>query len=144
VPRFWRRGALRRALEKCSAVSFCARAQAEPFRGAGLLGPQVEVFEIPESTSSFKPGDQAAARAATGIHGDPAVLWVGHLNANKDPLTILDAVSIARRRCRVCSCGAASGRRRSARRLKRASRPNRAWASACTCSAVCRTSRSNC
>jgi hypothetical protein len=62
VPRFWRRGALRRALEKCSAVSFCARAQAEPFRGAGLLGPQVEVFEIPESTSSFQPGDQAAAR----------------------------------------------------------------------------------
>jgi len=98
VPRFWRRGPLRRALEKCSAVSFCARAQAEPFRGAGLLGPQVEVFEIPESTSSFQPGDQAAARAATGIRGDPAVLWVGHLNANKDPLTILDAVSIARRR----------------------------------------------
>ena len=26
------------------------------------------------------------------------MLWVGHLNANKDPLTILDAVSIARRR----------------------------------------------
>ena len=26
------------------------------------------------------------------------MLWVGHLNANKDPLTILEAVSIARRR----------------------------------------------
>ena len=91
--------ALRRALEKCSAVSFCARAQAEPFRGAGLLGPQVEVFEIPESTSSFKPGDQAAARApppaSTAIRR--CCGW-RHLNANKDPLTILDAVSIARRR----------------------------------------------
>jgi glycosyltransferase involved in cell wall biosynthesis len=98
VPRFWRRGAMRRSLDKCTGVSFCARAQAEPFRGAGLLGPHVEVFEIPESTSSFQPGDQAAARAACGIHGDPAVLWVGHLNGNKDPLTILEAVSIARRR----------------------------------------------
>jgi glycosyltransferase involved in cell wall biosynthesis len=97
VPRFWRRGVLRRALAECAGVSFCARAQAEPFRRAGLLAPHVEIFEIPESTSMFQPGDRVAARAATGITGDPAVLWVGHLDANKDPLTILDAVSIARR-----------------------------------------------
>jgi glycosyltransferase involved in cell wall biosynthesis len=73
-------------------VSFCARAQADPFRRAGLFGRHLQVFEIPESTSTFLPGDQAAARAATGLHGDPAVLWVGHLDANKDPLTILEAV----------------------------------------------------
>ena len=97
VPRFWKRMAWRRALEKCAAVSFCARSQADPFRAARLLPGHVDIFEIPESTSSFQPGDAAAARALTGIHGDPAVLWVGHLDANKDPLTILDAVSIVRR-----------------------------------------------
>lgn len=97
VPRFWRRGEWRRAAAAASGLSFCARAQAEPFRRAGLLAPATEVFEIPESTSAFAPGDAAAARAATGLHGDPAVLWVGHLNANKDPLTVLDGVSAAAR-----------------------------------------------
>jgi glycosyltransferase involved in cell wall biosynthesis len=29
------------------------------------------------------------------MHGDPCLLWVGHLDANKDPLTVLDAVARA-------------------------------------------------
>jgi len=94
VPRFWRRAAFRRGLAPASAVSFCARSQAEPFRRAGMLDTQ-QVYEIPESTSTFKPGDREAARAGTGVHGDPAVLWVGHLDANKDPLTVLEGVSLA-------------------------------------------------
>src|SRR5205814_7581770 len=32
----------------------------------------------------------AAARAETGLTGSPAILWVGRLNANKDPLTALE------------------------------------------------------
>src|SRR6185503_8798510 len=52
-------------------------------------------FEIPESTSGFVPGEQSQARAAAGIDGDPCVLWIGHLDANKDPLTVLEAVSRA-------------------------------------------------
>lgn len=93
VPRYWRRGLFKRALSAVDGLSFCAREQAAPFRRAGLLHPRQEVFEIPESTSAFEPGDRAAARAATGIDGDPALLWVGHLDANKDPLCVLDAVS---------------------------------------------------
>ena len=95
VPRFWRRAPLRRAMTGVDGVSFCARAQAEPFVRAGVLPPHVRVFEIPESTSAFQPGDAAAARAATGLHGDPAVLCVGHLDRNKDPLTVLDGVAAA-------------------------------------------------
>jgi glycosyltransferase involved in cell wall biosynthesis len=97
VPRFWRRRAWRDGVEAASGVSFCARAQAEPFRRARLLPPRIEVFEIPELTSTFTPGDAQAARAATGLHGDPAVLSVAHLNANKDPLTVLEGVSAAAR-----------------------------------------------
>jgi glycosyltransferase involved in cell wall biosynthesis len=93
LPRFWRRGSWQRGLAQASAVSFCARAQAEPFVRARLLGPGVQIFEIPESTSAFSPGDQDAARAATGMHGAPAVLWVGHLDRNKDPLTVLAGIS---------------------------------------------------
>jgi len=97
VPRFWRRSAWRSGAAVASGLSFCARAQAEPFRRARLLSSNVDIFEIPELTSSFTPGDRAAARAATGLHGDPALLWVANLIARKDPLTVLDGVSAAAR-----------------------------------------------
>ena len=67
------------------------------FNGSISLPREVRLFEIPESTSTFLPGDRAAARAATGLHGDPAVLWVGHLDRNKDPLTVLEGVGEAAR-----------------------------------------------
>lgn len=35
------------------------------------------------------------ARRLTGVRGKPAVLWVGHLDENKDPMTILEAFSRA-------------------------------------------------
>jgi glycosyltransferase involved in cell wall biosynthesis len=97
VPRIWRRARLRRGLAAADAVSFCAEEQAEPFRRAGLLPPGLEVFEISESTSGFSCGDRHEARSACGLSGDPCVLWLGHLDANKDPLTVLEGVALAAR-----------------------------------------------
>lgn len=94
-PRIWRRLFWRRGLSMLSGVAFCASAQAQPFIDAGLLQPRTPIYEIPESTSRFVPGDREEARRRTGLHGDPGVLWVGHLNDNKDPLTVLDGVSEA-------------------------------------------------
>jgi glycosyltransferase involved in cell wall biosynthesis len=95
-PRWWRRGPWRRGFAAAAGVAFCARPQAEPFRRAGLIGERLKVYEIPESTSRFSPGDQAQARHESGIGGDPCLLWVGHLDANKDPLTVLKGFSAAR------------------------------------------------
>ncbi len=95
VPRPWRRRALRRGLSVIDGVSFCALEQALPFRKAGLFRPSTALFEIPECSSRFAPGDQQAARLETGLHGDPAVLWVGHLDPNKDPLTVLAGIAAA-------------------------------------------------
>jgi glycosyltransferase involved in cell wall biosynthesis len=94
-PRVWRRALWRRALATASGVAFCATDQAVPFARAGLLSAQTPIYAIPESTSRFSPGDRQAARRDTGIEGEPAVLWVGHLDANKDPLTVLDGISAA-------------------------------------------------
>jgi glycosyltransferase involved in cell wall biosynthesis len=80
-PRLWRR----------------ASDQAQPFAAAGLLDSATCLYEIPESTSRFSPGDKQQARRMTGIEGDPAILWVGHLDANKDPLTVLKGISAAAR-----------------------------------------------
>ncbi|HEV2227703.1 MAG TPA: glycosyltransferase [Steroidobacteraceae bacterium] len=94
-PAFWRRALLRRAFAAAGGVAFCAAEQARPFVAAGILTPRTPIYPIPESTSRFLPGDREAARETSGLAGDPALLWVGHLDANKDPLTILDAVSAA-------------------------------------------------
>jgi glycosyltransferase involved in cell wall biosynthesis len=94
---FWRRPGWRRGLAAADAIAFCALEQAKLLGDAMRLPPKTRVFEVPESTSRFAPGDRAAARAATGIDGDPCLLWVGHLAPNKDPLTVLDGVSRAAR-----------------------------------------------
>jgi glycosyltransferase involved in cell wall biosynthesis len=96
-PRPWRRGSWRRAMAAADAVAFCAAEQARPFRDAGLLPARMPVYEIPESTSRFAPGERAEARRQAQVEGDPAILWVGHLDANKDPLTVLNGVSAAAR-----------------------------------------------
>jgi glycosyltransferase involved in cell wall biosynthesis len=94
-PRFWRRRTWRRDFASADAVAFCAPEQAIPFEQAQLFDPSLKIYAIPESSSRFEPGDQRAARQATGLHGNPCVLWVGHLDANKDPLSVLDGISLA-------------------------------------------------
>ncbi len=94
LPRFWRRRPYRRGLAVAGAVSFCALEQAKPFIKAGMLSESV-VHGIPECSSRFTPGDQPAARRLVEVHGDPAVLWVGHFDTNKDPLTVLAGVAAA-------------------------------------------------
>jgi glycosyltransferase involved in cell wall biosynthesis len=95
VPAWWRRGRWKRWFSAVSAVAFTAVAQARPFLDAGIFAADMQLFPIPESSSRFTPGDREAARILTGMHGNPCVLWVGHLDPNKDPLTVLDAVAEA-------------------------------------------------
>jgi len=96
-PRIWRRTSARRGMSVAAGVAFCSLDQARPFTTAGLIGASTKVYEIPESTSRFAPGNRDEARRVIGIVGDPAVLWVGHLDANKDPLTVLGGISAAMR-----------------------------------------------
>jgi glycosyltransferase involved in cell wall biosynthesis len=96
-PRLWRRALWRRAMPLAAGVAFCALEQARAFANTGLLHPHTRLYEIPESTCRFAPGDRQQARRITAIEGDPAVLWVGHLDANKDPLTVLEGISAAAR-----------------------------------------------
>jgi len=94
-PRPWRRPFDRRAMRACDAVAFTAREQAEPFIGARMFSQELPVFEVPESSTDFAPGDPALARGKVGISGDPCLVWLGHLDANKDPLTVLGGLSSA-------------------------------------------------
>jgi glycosyltransferase involved in cell wall biosynthesis len=98
LPRPARRPARRWGLGRIAGAAFTAREQAEPFRRAGVLHGETPVFEVLESSTRFTPGDRAEARLAAGIGGDPCVLWIGRLMADKDPLTALDAFARAAER----------------------------------------------
>lgn len=97
--RWWRRWQWRHRYRGIvDGVAFTTPELAGPFTFAGVLNPATQLFAIPESSSRFQPGDRARARQVTGLHGHPAVLWVGHLQAGKDPLTALDGVALAAQR----------------------------------------------
>ena len=93
VPRWWRRPRQRRRFAMASGVAFTAIDQAQPFVAAVMFGPSTRLFAIPESSSRFTPGDRSRARGATGLYGDPCVLWVGRLTRGKDPMTVLGGIA---------------------------------------------------
>jgi glycosyltransferase involved in cell wall biosynthesis len=95
APRFWRRPSWRRGLAAADAISFCARSQADLLGAPMRLPSDSRVFEIPENSTRFTPGDRELARESCGLDGDPCLLWVGHLNPQKDPLTVLEGVKAA-------------------------------------------------
>ena len=91
----WRWPLQRRAFSATRGLVFCAREQATPFRRRGLIPAGLRIYELPGSSSGFQPRDRAEARRATGLAGDPCLLWVAHLDRNKDPLTVLEGVARA-------------------------------------------------
>jgi glycosyltransferase involved in cell wall biosynthesis len=81
-------------LRAADAWSFTAAEHAAPWRHTGLLGA-ARVFEILEASTSFAPLPRDRAASLTGLTGSPVLLWVGRLNHNKDPLTVLDGFLLA-------------------------------------------------
>src|SRR5262245_48836801 len=94
-PPAWRVRGYRETYRRVAGVMFTAAEQVQPFFEADALPPGPEVFEVIESTSRFRSGPQQPARISTGLHGDPCFLWLGRLDANKDPVTVLRAFSQA-------------------------------------------------
>jgi glycosyltransferase involved in cell wall biosynthesis len=86
-----RRPIRRHLMSAVDAFLFSTLAQATPWRDAGLIAARQGVYEVLEASTGLRALDGDEARSASGVTGDPAVVWIGRLNANKDPLTVLDA-----------------------------------------------------
>ena len=91
VHRAFRRSALRAA----DAFLFAAAEQAAGWQRAGLMPSNRRVYQVMESSATFHPMPRCEARAASGVDGEPAILWVGRLNANKDPLAVLGGFELS-------------------------------------------------
>jgi glycosyltransferase involved in cell wall biosynthesis len=48
-----------------------------------------KIHEVIQASSIFRVTERSGARKLTNIKGEPVFLWVGRLDANKDPVTIV-------------------------------------------------------
>jgi glycosyltransferase involved in cell wall biosynthesis len=68
---------------------FTSVGNAEEFIKAGIIRDRNKIFEIAPSSTTFLKKDKAVSRQRTGMQNGNCFLWVGRLNAKKDPLTVL-------------------------------------------------------
>ncbi len=88
-PRYWLQKVLQRmAFRKVNAFIFTAKGQEKIWTQQKLIDPQKVCF-ILEASNYFQPADRHLSQQKTGLAGQPIFLWVGNLNSNKDPLTVL-------------------------------------------------------
>lgn len=57
----------------------------------GNISDQKKIHEVIQASSVFYPQDKVLARSVLQVSCSPMFLWVGRLNANKDPLTVVKA-----------------------------------------------------
>lgn len=88
----------RRLLQAPDGFLFTAPEQADPWIRAGLISRRHRICAVPEASTSLRPIDRVRAQRESGVYGHPALLWVGRLNANKDPLCVLEAFAAIRHR----------------------------------------------
>ena len=80
----------RAARRAADAFLVAADEHAVSWRRAGFIAPDQPAYQVMESSTRLRPVPRGVARDQSGVSGSPAVLWVGRLNSNKDPLAVLD------------------------------------------------------
>lgn len=73
------------------AYLFAAKDMGIDWYRKGNLASAEKIHEVMEVSSVFAPINRTAALSKTCALGQPVVLWVGRLNANKDPLCVVRA-----------------------------------------------------
>jgi glycosyltransferase involved in cell wall biosynthesis len=83
---------LQRAASRCiNAYLFTSRAMGMEWVRTRNIPDESKIREVMEASSVFFPMDHAQARSVTGVQGAVIFLWVGRLDDNKDPLTVVRA-----------------------------------------------------
>jgi glycosyltransferase involved in cell wall biosynthesis len=70
---------------------FTSKEMGEPWIQKKIISNSGKVHQVMEASSAFRQRNRELARKITGVDGDPVFLWVGRLDANKDPLTVVHA-----------------------------------------------------
>lgn len=87
----WKRWFQKLAGKCVNAYLFTAKENADGWIAAGIIRDQSLCYEVLEASTFFERKDKRESRQKCGISGSFNFLWVGRLNTNKDPMTILKA-----------------------------------------------------
>jgi glycosyltransferase involved in cell wall biosynthesis len=96
---FWSRYRVRRGLAKADAVLVSSPGHVSEWRGASVVPSRVAMLDVMESSTALQPLPIREARALSGVTGNPAILWVGRLVEDKDPLTMIEGFSLFLNAC---------------------------------------------
>jgi glycosyltransferase involved in cell wall biosynthesis len=81
-------------LHSVSYFLFCAPCQEDVWLRKKIIKSRQKVWFSMEGSTKFLTHSRSSARSTTGLQGNPVFLWVGNLDANKDPLTVLDGFEV--------------------------------------------------
>lgn len=88
----WPRNYLQKIADKCiSAYMFTSVEMAKAWIEKGIIANNRKIWGIMEASSIFNPVNKQLSKQKTGVNDNLVFLWVGRLNENKDPLTVLKA-----------------------------------------------------
>lgn len=59
--------------------------------GKGIIKDKNKIHEAMHASSRFQSLEKGTTRSLLAVNGSPLFLWVGRLNSNKDPLTVIKA-----------------------------------------------------
>lgn len=70
---------------------FTSKEQGMDWVKKGIIADENKIAEVMEASSIFTVMDKEQARVRTKANGYPVFLWVGRLDSNKDPMTVVKA-----------------------------------------------------
>ena len=76
------------------AYLFTSFGNASGWLDKNIIAHAGKIFEIPATITAFSKKDKTISKEKTGMLDGLHYLWVGRLNSNKDPLTVLNAFKI--------------------------------------------------
>jgi len=89
APKGFRRMLQKSADSFINAYLFTSLGNAGDWIAAGIIKNKKKILELPAASTEFSRMDRTECKEKLGMSGDKNFLWVGRLNANKDPMTVL-------------------------------------------------------
>jgi glycosyltransferase involved in cell wall biosynthesis len=87
----WRKFLQRQADRHIKTYFFTSKEMGLEWVTKKIISSEEKIVEVMEASSSFQRIEKTLARAITNCSGAPIFLWVGRLDANKDPVTVVKA-----------------------------------------------------
>ncbi|TAK56389.1 MAG: glycosyltransferase [Bacteroidetes bacterium] len=89
IPQWYSQFFYKTGFEAVDSFLFTSKELAAPWKELNLINHFHDIYEVIESSSTFSPKDKVDCRTRLGMIGKEIFLWVGRLDNNKDPLTVL-------------------------------------------------------